>query len=108
MIPEDKENNGCISNKMKTPTNKKINLTKEEKSPLNLKIKERRVETTHCLTPKDKLTPKGKNDKSGFKAQRSDLTEKKETKDSSTVKKRTGKDLSLVEHNTKGDRLKYY
>lgn len=39
MVPEDKENNGCISNKMKTPTNKKITIGKEEKSPLNLRNK---------------------------------------------------------------------
>jgi hypothetical protein len=32
---------------------------------------------TQCLTPKEKLTPKGKSDKSGFKAQKSDLTDKK-------------------------------
>jgi hypothetical protein len=71
-----------MSNKLKTPTNKKIKEGKDEKSPLNFKNtnlvlhKDRRVET-QCLTPKEKLTPKGKNEKSGFKAQKSDLTDKK-------------------------------
>ena len=56
-----------MENKLRTPTAKG---SKEEKSPLSFKSKEQlqkeRIDS-HCLTPKERLTPKGK---SGFKLQK--------------------------------------
>jgi len=92
LILEDKENNGSFINKMsnKTPTNK--GPKKEKKSPLAILktpkdlsgVKPKREED--CLTPKGRYTPKGRTNISNIK-QRLDMINKKDTDDSSTIKK---------------------
>jgi len=102
---------------MKTPTHLRNTEKDESKSPnisfkskkdvSNQKIKKPEDLCIAPLTPTSKMTPKSKNDRSGLK-QKSELTIKKEKdgKDTSTVKKRLVKQISIVED--KSDKSKVY
>jgi hypothetical protein len=109
---DDKENNGNFNNK--TPTNGK-NAEKEESKSPNISFKNKKDISNHKLkkmedpnavplTPSGKMTPKSRNERSGLK-QKCEVTVKKEV-DTSTVKKRLVKQISIVEE--KSDKLKMY